>query len=401
MKIYLTITPFFPSPETWRGAFVYDQVRAIQRTGKFRVVVVNTNARSNYVYEGIEVLSLKVLWKGFICCPWIYERINTARLLKTLSVYDIRLKDIMVVHTHLIQLAFFAKQIKYMNPQITTIVQFHDADPYLTIGDDKNNLGGLKRGIYFCYYRSLAESIDVCVAISRKVLDVALTCPKQECFGHYSLVQRAKRGLKFCRQPKLKQILLLHNGVDLRQFNASERKPHKGFIIGCVGNFTVIKNQITLLKAINKIKKNLGDWRLYFVGSGELLQYCKEYVVEHQLEKNVFFKTEVYHEFLPEFYRSLDLFVLPSYFEGFGCVFAESYACGTPFITCKGQGIEDIIPNDSRDVWLCEIQDADDLSMKILRFYRERPRLEITESIDIDELIPRFLDIIVKTDYEI
>ena len=79
MKIYLSITPFSPSPETWRGAFIYDQVCAIQRTGKFRVVAVNTNARSNYVYEGIEVLSLKVLWKDFICCPWIYGKINAAR----------------------------------------------------------------------------------------------------------------------------------------------------------------------------------------------------------------------------------------------------------------------------------------------------------------------------------
>ena len=46
------------------------------------------------------------------------------------------------------------------------------------------------------------------------------------------------------------------------------------------------------------------------------------------------------HENLPSFYQSLDLFVLPSYYEAFGCVYAEAYSCGVPFIAVKNQKLQ-------------------------------------------------------------
>ena len=43
--------------------------------------------------------------------------------------------------------------------------------------------------------------------------------------------------------------------------------------------------------------------------------------------------------------------MLPSFFEGFGCVLLEAHACGVPFMTCCGQGERNTPPED-KDKWL-------------------------------------------------
>ena len=38
-KYYICITPFFPLENNWRGAYIFDQVKAIQRNSDYNVVV--------------------------------------------------------------------------------------------------------------------------------------------------------------------------------------------------------------------------------------------------------------------------------------------------------------------------------------------------------------------------
>ena len=55
MKIYLVVTPFFPEFDSFRGPYIYDQVNAIIKTGKYDKVIVLKPCRSNklkdYIYE--------------------------------------------------------------------------------------------------------------------------------------------------------------------------------------------------------------------------------------------------------------------------------------------------------------------------------------------------------------
>ena len=101
--------------------------------------------------------------------------------------------------------------------------------------------------------------------------------------------------------------------------------------------------------------------------------------------------TEVYHEDLPKYYRSLDLFVLPSVFEGFGCVYTEAYACGVPFMGVIGQGAEEVIMLNERDKWLIKPHDIDGLANLIERHYLNRDQQTLCKPIDIDDLIKGFL----------
>ena len=83
--------------------------------------------------------------------------------------------------------------------------------------------------------------------------------------------------------------------------------------------------------------------------------------------------------------------MLPSVFEGFGCVYTEAHACGVPFIACEGQGMDDLICPEERSLWLCKPHDPDDLARKILHFCEKRPVQRLVEDQDIDMLIGGFM----------
>lgn len=396
--IYLVITSYFPTPNSWRCAFILDQVKAIQRVSKNRVIVVNTDVGEDYSCHGVEVIAFKPHRRGLLFCPWIVERSNTKRLVSALQTHGIGVKDINIVHTHLIPNAYLGNGLKRLNPNIKTIVQFHDADPYAMLQSERFNFFGLKRIAYFRYHRGLAEAADICVSISKNVSKVVLECPRQNVYTTYEPVKKAQRDLRYCRQAKIKKLVLLHNGVDRSMFNPNGRheKHLDLFVIGAIGNFRVLKDYITLLKALASIRKELGKWKLLIIGSGATLSDCKAFIASNGLEHNIEFCNEVLHEQLPDFYRSLDLFVLPSYFEGFGCVFTEAWACGTPFITCEGQGMDDMIASQDCHLWLCKEKNPDDLASKILYFYQNRPMQQLCGEIDIDVLVSRFLDEVVN-----
>jgi phosphatidylinositol alpha-1,6-mannosyltransferase len=105
---------------------------------------------------------------------------------------------------------------------------------------------------------------------------------------------------------------------------------------------------------------------LLIAGTGRLEESLKELAKELGVREDVRFLGFVPDEELPALYSSVDLFVLPSEYEGFGIVFMEAMACGTPVIGTDVGGvptaIDDgesgaIVPRDGIDE-LAERMDA-------------------------------------------
>ena len=81
----------------------------------------------------------------------------------------------------------------------------------------------------------------------------------------------------------LKDKYVLYNGVDTSKFYQIEES-HTGFHIGCVANFWELKDQITLIKAVeNLICNGCTDIRVSFVGTGYTRESCERYVHDHAL----------------------------------------------------------------------------------------------------------------------
>jgi len=81
------------------------------------------------------------------------------------------------------------------------------------------------------------------------------------------------------------------------------------------------------------------DAELLIAGTGRLEFSLKELAEELGVRGDVQFLGFVPDEELPELYASADLFVLPSEYEGFGIVFLEAMACGTPVVGTAVGGV--------------------------------------------------------------
>ncbi len=391
---YILVTPFFPSPISWRGAFCYHLAKAIARTGKYDIRVFVLGAGEDYVYQGMKVYRFPVKHLPSAIFPFLFKRTNEKSFLKKLSVANISPSDVAICNGHTAFCAIYPLALRKINPSVKTFLHHHDPQSFGL------NLGRLRhvwlhKVINFILLRRLHEQIDCHVFISEIVRKSFLSVPDAS-WTVYEDYKKQMKGLGFFHGPHISRSVILHNAVDCNVFSSNGRVGHKGFVVGIVGNFIDRKDHITLLMALNKIKNELGDWELRLIGSGPLLNKCKQYVKENGLESNVSFEAEVDYTELPDFYRSLDLFVLPSYFEGFGCVFTEAFACGTPFITCYGQGMDDLILFEERKLWLVEPRNPTDLAEKILYYYNHRPRQHMSQSINIDEWVNGFIKQIEK-----
>ena len=97
------------------------------------------------------------------------------------------------------------------------------------------------------------------------------------------------------------------------------------------------------MEAYARLRKQGLDAKLVMVGkrdwqAGQLLEKIKEL----GLEDSVVFPGFVPFEDLPLFYNAAEVFVFPSFFEGFGLPLVESMASGVPTITSTGSSLEEV-----------------------------------------------------------
>ncbi|TDG37713.1 glycosyltransferase family 4 protein [Pedobacter changchengzhani] len=379
---YITLTPFFPSPTNFTGSYIYDQVKAIQKERDFEVIVItpaNGLKEESYQYQGVAVHQIKLLDLPSFILPGLFTGINYNRLLSKLKIFTHnQLQNIKFIHGHVTYpFGMLAVDLaKALGAK--SIVQHHGFDVMgYTNGRLKQQwFKRLNQNWINKYHVPKLNQADWNVGVSQKTLDAL----------------HAVKGY----QPT--QEYVLYNGVDFRKFYPVEGlKDEKYFTIGCVGNFWAIKDQLTLIKAVEiLLKENLTKRiRLKLIGTGATLAICTEYVERHSLSNHVQFLPTIDHTELNNFYNTLNLFVLPSYYEAFGCVYTEAYACGVPFIGVYGQGIEELILAKNISYQSIKPKQEHELAIKINYFCQhENFKPSLNRSIDITNLIAQFLSTI-------
>jgi glycosyltransferase involved in cell wall biosynthesis len=110
-----------------------------------------------------------------------------------------------------------------------------------------------------------------------------------------------------------------------------------------VGRIQARKNLPRLVEAYSRLRKNGSDVKLVMVGkqdwqSEQLLRKIRDL----GLQDSVVFPGFVPAADLPLFYNAAELFIFPSFFEGFGLPVVESMASGTPTITSFGSSLEEV-----------------------------------------------------------
>ncbi len=135
------------------------------------------------------------------------------------------------------------------------------------------------------------------------------------------------------------EVRMLKNGVDLNKFKYDEAKRgvlrkeigvEGKFVVGHVGRFAYQKNHDYLIEVFYRLHKVRRDAVLLLVGEGPLQNDIMTKVKEMRLAEDVIFwgtSSDVAGLFL-----AMDVFALPSHFEGLPIVGVEAQASGLPVV---------------------------------------------------------------------
>ncbi|ULM95689.1 glycosyltransferase family 1 protein [Peribacillus frigoritolerans] len=132
------------------------------------------------------------------------------------------------------------------------------------------------------------------------------------------------------------RMKIIPNGIDAEKYTFNNFKrnmvrkelkiDNKSFVIGHIGRFENQKNHKFLVDIFKAIKKSNNEAILILIGDGHLTTTIKEKVKESNLTDSVRFMGV--RNDIPDLLLAMDLFLFPSFFEGFGIVALESQASG-------------------------------------------------------------------------
>ncbi len=148
------------------------------------------------------------------------------------------------------------------------------------------------------------------------------------------------------------KIQVVYNGIDLNRFHikkladvtSPKRENNETVHIGAVGRLVEQKGFIYLIEAIKIVKEQFPYVVCEIAGDGTLRNSLKKIIIENNLEKNIFLPG--INSDILSFYSSLDLFVMPSLWEGLGIAVLEAAALEIPVIASSVDGLNEIIENN-------------------------------------------------------
>ena len=141
---------------------------------------------------------------------------------------------------------------------------------------------------------------------------------------------------------------IIPNGIDLEHFSPNV-SPIDGFCDGkinilFVGRLEKRKGVNYLLKAYQRVKREVPNSRLIIVGPGVRLRHKYEKQVRQSRLEDVIFIGRVDYEELPRYYKTADIFCAPATGrESFGIVLLEAMAVGKPVVASDIDGYASVV----------------------------------------------------------
>jgi len=170
--------------------------------------------------------------------------------------------------------------------------------------------------------------------LDRQLFFEALAKRLDEIGVHYKFVETGDKGI-----PLKEQIDLIQLG-----FASSDQ------VIGTVGRIEEQKGHVFLLKAFALLKQRPGkeNLRLLIVGDGRLLPQLKETAEHLGIMGSCQFPGNILH--LGDIYRAIDIFTMPSLWEGLSLAMLEAMAAGLPVVATDVGGARDVLGDNQRGI---------------------------------------------------
>ncbi len=175
-------------------------------------------------------------------------------------------------------------------------------------------------------------------------------------------------------------IVVINNGINESFLTIARKdisKSKEKTILG-VGSVKNRKGFHISLKVFAEVLKEFPDYKYIIIGNTsdiKYVKYIKEIIRDLNIADNVEIIDDANDDRLIDFYSRAKLFVLTSVsdkydFEGFGLVYIEANAFGTPVIGCYESGAEDAIVN-GKTGFLVKSNDINDIVSKVFMVLRD------------------------------
>jgi glycosyltransferase EpsF len=156
----------------------------------------------------------------------------------------------------------------------------------------------------------------------------------------YCLACGEEAGLYLFGDKFREQGIVVNNGVDVETYFQSEsisetEKELWGIksddlIIGNIARFSPVKNHAFMIEFAKYLQKNDISFKMLLIGQGELYQEIAEKIKAERLEERVLLLG--LREDIPKLLKTMDVFFMPSLFEGNPVTLVEAQASGIPCV---------------------------------------------------------------------
>ncbi len=183
------------------------------------------------------------------------------------------------------------------------------------------------------------ESISMAHKDDKKTILKKILKPFSKCFSTHYMANgetcgRWQFGNKIYDSGKVeifKTVINTDNNKfqsDIRDQTRRELKIEDNIVIGHIGRLTAQKNTLFLIEIFNEILKKEPRAKLLIIGDGELKEEMFQRIKKYQIENHVLYLGR--REDIQQFYNAMDVFLLPSLYEGLPVVGVEAECCGLP-----------------------------------------------------------------------
>lgn len=179
--------------------------------------------------------------------------------------------------------------------------------------------------------------------------------------------------------------ILSRSGIDLDRFMQDGPRRTKlaewgisedKAVVGMIACFKPQKAPVDFVDVAARVLRETDRVHFIMAGDGELRAQVEARIRHHGIQDRITLLGWQPVEDMPEIYRSLDIMVLTSLWEGMARVFSEANASGLPIVATKVDGAREAV-TDGENGFLLDFHDVEGIAGAVLRLVRD-PELRRT-----------------------